>query len=89
MIVRIDKSFQKDVNKINDGKVKAAVVEIISEAQSAEYLSSINNIKKLIGHKNKYRIRLGNYRIGLEYNEDHELIFTRFLHRKEIYQKWP
>ena len=89
MIVRIDKSFQKDVNKINDAKVKTAIVEAIRHAQSAEYLSSINNLKKLIGHRNKYRIRLGNYRIGLEYNDDHELIFTRFLHRKEIYQKWP
>lgn len=45
MIVRIDKSFQKDVNKINDAKVKTEIVEIINHAQSAEYLSSINNIK--------------------------------------------
>lgn len=89
MIVRIDKSFQKDVNKISDEKVKATIIEVIRHTQSAEHLSSINNLKKLTGHKNKYRIRLGNYRIGLEYNEDHELIFTRFLHRKEIYQKWP
>jgi hypothetical protein len=46
MIVRIDKSFQKDVNKINDAKVKTAIIEIISDAQSAEYLLSINNLKK-------------------------------------------
>ena len=38
MIVRIDKSFQKDVSKINDEKVKTAIIEVIGHAQSAEHL---------------------------------------------------
>ena len=33
MIVRIDKSFQKDVGKINDAKIKHAIVEIINLIQ--------------------------------------------------------
>lgn len=88
MIVRIDKSFQKDLDKINDEKIKISVVEIIRDIQTVKTISSIKNFKKLTGYKNKYRIRLGDYRIGLEYNEN-TLIFIRFLNRKEIYQKWP
>jgi mRNA interferase RelE/StbE len=89
MIVRIDKSFQKDVDKINDAKIKHAIIEAIHLIQDTENFSSIKNLKKLTGYKDLYRIRLGNYRIGLRYTYDQELIFIRFLHRKDIYQKWP
>jgi mRNA interferase RelE/StbE len=40
------------------------------------------------GYERFYRIRLGDYRIGLELVGD-ELIFTRFLHRKEVYKYFP
>jgi mRNA interferase RelE/StbE len=89
MIVRVDKSFQKDINKISDQKVKNLVAEIIQSIRETEHLSTVNNLKKLTGFKDMYRIRLGNYRVGLRYSEDGELILIRFLHRKEIYQKWP
>jgi mRNA-degrading endonuclease RelE of RelBE toxin-antitoxin system len=36
-----------------------------------------------------YRIRLGDFRIGLEHVADNEIILIRFLHRKEIYKRWP
>ena len=88
MIVRIDKSFQKDLDKILDDKIKHPIIDIIREAQNAESIASLKNFKKLSGHKNKYRIRLGDYRIGLEYSEN-VLVFIRFLHRKEVYNKWP
>ena len=89
MIVRIDKSFQKDVSKINDAKTKDAIVETITEIRSAENISSINKLKKLVGYKSMYRIRLGDFRIGLEHTADNEIILIRFLHRKEIYKRWP
>jgi len=89
MIVRTDKSFQKDVSKINDSKTQIALVETIELIQQAEALSEIKNLKKLTGFKDLYRIRLGNYRIGLRFSETKELILIRFLHRKELYQKWP
>jgi mRNA interferase RelE/StbE len=89
MIVRIDKSFQKDVSKINDAKTKDAIVEAIADIRSAENILSINKLKKLVGYKNMYRIRLGDFRIGLEHTTDDEIILIRFLHRKEIYKRWP
>jgi mRNA interferase RelE/StbE len=59
MIVRIDKSFQKDVGKINDQKIKQSIAEIVKDVQQAENLLSIKNLKKLTGYRDFYRIRLG------------------------------
>ncbi|MBX6423476.1 type II toxin-antitoxin system RelE/ParE family toxin [Thermosulfurimonas sp. F29] len=45
-------------------------------------------MKKLKGYKDFYRIRIGDYRIGLQIKEN-KIIFVRFLHRKEIYRCFP
>ena len=82
MIVKTDKSFQKDVGKVNDTKLKHTLSEVIENIQNAENLSSIANLKKLTGFKDCYRI-------GLQYTKDNEIILTRFLDRKEIYRRWP
>ena len=70
MIVRIDKGFQKDISKIHDAKIKRSVSETIENIRQAENLISVTNLKKLTGYKDFYRIKLGNYRIGLEYTKD-------------------
>jgi mRNA interferase RelE/StbE len=89
MTIRIDKSFQKDISKINHTKIKIAIAETIENIQKAQTFSEIKNLKKLTGYKNFYRIKLGDYRIGLEYTKEHELILVRFLNRKEIYRQFP
>lgn len=89
MIVRIDKSFQKDISKINDAKIKGTIAEIIENIKASDNLFAITNLKKLTGYKEFYRIKTGNYRIGLEYTKDHEVVLIRFLDRKEIYKRWP
>ncbi|MGB5593914.1 MAG: type II toxin-antitoxin system RelE/ParE family toxin, partial [Crocosphaera sp.] len=42
----------------------------------------------LKGYQSFYRIKIGDYRIGIE-ADNNELIFVRFLHRKEIYRFFP
>jgi len=46
------------------------------------------NIKKLKGEGDYYRIRVGDYRIGMKVN-DGVVSFVRILHRKEIYRYFP
>lgn len=43
---------------------------------------------KLEGYKIAYRIKLGDYRIGV-FIEDETIEFVRFVHRKDIYKKFP
>ena len=88
MIVRIDKSFEKDSDKIKDKNLLYSIADCIELLVKADNIKSIKNIKKLKGSNYFYRIRIGDYRIGLEIkNETIELI--RFLHRKDIYKFFP
>ena len=54
----------------------------------ANALPEIRNIKLLQGHEDFYRIRVGDYRIGL-FVEGETVAFVRILHRKEVYRYFP
>lgn len=61
------------------------------EKDAKNFLLKFNrdlNAEKLSGSKDAYRIRLGNYRIGI-YKEDNKVILSRVLNRKEIYRYFP
>ena len=88
MLVKIDKSFQKDVKKIKERIILKRIAATIRQVQKAENISTIKSIKKLSGTSNNYRIRIGEYRIGLIITEK-AVIFIRFLHRKDIYKFFP
>ena len=85
MKVEFKSSFAKDLRKIKDDKIKQQVKEVIERAEKAQDLQAIENIKKLRGNDNYFRIRMGNYRLGLIIEKD-KVIFVRFLHRKDIYR---
>jgi mRNA interferase RelE/StbE len=86
--VRYESSFEKDLKSIGDKNLLKKIKKVIEEVKQADDSSSINNLKKLRGYDTFYRIRIGDYRIGIEITGD-KLIFTRFLHRKEIYRFFP
>lgn len=88
MQVRYEASFEKDLKSIGDKNLLKKIKKVIEEVKQADDSSSINNLKKLRGYDTFYRIRIGDYRIGIEITGD-KLIFTRFLHRKEIYRFFP
>jgi mRNA interferase RelE/StbE len=88
MIVLIDLSFQKDFAKIKDKKTRIALAKIIEQLEKAANLKQVKNSKKLSGFDNYYRIRLGDYRIGIISNKN-EIQLIRFLHRKDIYKYFP
>lgn len=88
MNIRFESKFAKDLQRISDGRLLKAVKELVLACKEAESLSEISQVKKLKGYDTFYRVRIGDYRIGLEIAED-ELIFVRCLHRKEIYRYFP
>jgi mRNA interferase RelE/StbE len=86
--IEFRKSFQKDLEKIRDSDLLAKIKTMLEEVENAEVLLDVNNTKKLKADGNYYRIRVGNYRIGL--TEDEGVItFARVLHRKEMYRYFP
>ncbi len=88
MIVLFDKSFLHDIRKINDAKLKSRISKIIQLIEKAESLNEIQNLSKMKGHPSAYRIRVGEYRIGL-FKEKEVIKLMRILHRKDIYTYFP
>ena len=88
MKLEFTEKFKQDVKKINDLKTKEKIIKIIDECASSNTLTKISNIKKLKGYDKHYRIKFGNYRIGLSYNHG-VIIFSRCMHRKDIYRYFP
>jgi len=88
MKVRYEESFEKDLKAVKDMKLLKRIKRILDEIKNAEDLRDIRNIKKLRGYETYYRMRMGDYRIGIEFMEG-TVILTRFLHRKDIYKYFP
>lgn len=89
MNLSFERSFLKSLDKISDEAVKNKIVEVIINVEEANSLHEINQLKKLKGFKNYYRIRLGDYRIGLEVQNNDMVIFVLIAHRKEVYRRFP
>ena len=80
--------FSRDIDKLPSTFVRKSVLKVIIKVEEEKSLSEIPNVKKLTGHKSAYRIRVGDYRIGIFVNR--ELVqFGRVLHRKDIYKVFP
>ncbi len=89
MNLRFEKSFVKDLKGVKDKSVLKRVKSVIEELESLDNLFAFRgDIRKLKGSDRFWRIRIGDYRIGLEV-EGNTVIFVRILHRKEIYRYFP
>jgi mRNA interferase RelE/StbE len=88
MNVEFRKSFEKDLSKIRDVELLQRIKGVIEEVESLDSLTDLSNVKKLKAEGDYYRVRVGDYRIGLSLNED-VVTFVRVLHRKEIYRYFP
>ncbi len=83
------KRFSKDLDAIKHiPEVKNRLLEFIDQLHSFDRLTDLPNIKKIEGFPGYYRIRIGDYRIGVKLANE-TLILVRFLHRKEIYRRFP
>jgi mRNA interferase RelE/StbE len=81
-------SFLKDLRNVRDKGLLRRVKELIENVEQAPNLGELNNIKKLKGGGHYYRVRMGDYRVGLTI-ENEVVTFVRFLNRKEIYRYFP
>jgi mRNA interferase RelE/StbE len=89
MIVEFDKSFSKSIIRLKDKSISQKLEELIINLESRNSLSVIPNLKKLSGFHSYYRIRIGDYRIGLERINDDTIRLIVVAHRKDIYKIFP
>ncbi|MBK5102036.1 MAG: type II toxin-antitoxin system RelE/ParE family toxin [Desulfobacteraceae bacterium] len=88
MKLEFRKSFIRDLKRVKDRATKNRVREAIQSVERAKNLREIKDLKKLSYRGRYYRIRIGDYRLGLIL-EDDTLILIRFLHRKDLYRYFP
>ena len=89
MDVQYRKTFLKDLKKLKGQSTYDRIVELtFSTLPEADSLQKIPNIKAMRGFSNRYRIRVGDYRVGIEvYGKKVEVM--RVLHRREFYHYFP
>lgn len=81
--------FLKDLKKLKNQPIYQQVYELAFETlPNLDSIEDLSNVKALVNSASRYRIRIGNYRIGFEINGDTLELF-RVLHRKDFYRYFP
>ena len=88
MKVRFKESFARDLRTVKDKVLLGRIRALIENVEKAESLADVTGLKKLRGGGAYYRIRVGDYRVGLAVEED-GVALVRVLHRREVYRYFP
>ncbi len=88
MKVEFKTSFVKDLERATDKSLRDRIKDAIERVERAQTLQEVENIKKLRGGERYFRIRIGDYRLGLALEGD-TAIFVRCLHRRDLYRHFP
>ena len=89
MNVEYSKEFVKAVKKLS-GKMLDSVRRAITEVKNAENINDITDCKKLVGYRNVYRIRIGDYRAFFTFHVEivNDTVYFRYIvSRGESYSK--
>lgn len=87
MEVIVTKNFIKQLKNC-PAYIQESTKAVLESLQSVKDLKEIPDVKKLEGYKIFYRIRIGDYRIGIKLIKP-EIIILTILHRSSIYKKFP
>lgn len=87
--VEYTKKFLKELSSLptdTQNRIKTIVFEELESDNPYE----LTYLSKMKGYQDKYKIRVGDYRIGLTLNKKKKVIICqRVAHRREIYQIFP
>ena len=89
MNIEYSKDFEKSVKKLS-GKMLDSIRRVITEVKNAESIKDITDCKKLVGYRNVYRIRIGDYRAFFTFHVEiinDTVIFRYLVSRGEAYAK--
>jgi mRNA-degrading endonuclease RelE of RelBE toxin-antitoxin system len=87
--VQYRKRFLKDLKKLKGQPVYEQVFELaFTILPKAPTLRDVAGVKALKGHSNRYRVRIGDYRVGIQVQGDTADVM-RVLHRREFYRYFP
>ena len=88
MKVRYSKRFLKQLSKIPLSTRNKIETFVFTELPSIEHIENSGKIEKMKGYEGFYKIRFGNYRIGMHVQHD-TLVLKIVMHRNDIYNYFP
>jgi mRNA interferase RelE/StbE len=87
--VEYTKTFLKELTHLPK-EIQKRGEEIAFKELSSENPFDIGCIEQMTGYRDKYKIRIGNYRMGITIFKKKKLIICqRIAHRKDIYRVFP
>lgn len=87
--IEYNKKFLKELSSLPK-EIQSRVELIVFNELETQNPFELGYISKMKGFKDKYKIRVGDYRIGLTIDKDnHVIICQRVAHRRDIYQIFP
>jgi mRNA interferase RelE/StbE len=87
--VQYRQAFLKDLKQLKSLTSYQRIYELaFTTLETINTLEEIPDIKAMRGYAGRYRIRIGDYRIGIEVNGD-VIEVMRVLHRREFYRYFP
>lgn len=82
------RSFAKDLKKIRLKSLQRELQLTLEQLEQSSTLQDMPNLKKLTHEGSYYRVRIGDYRLGLMI-ENETVTVVRFLHRRDMYRYFP
>ena len=90
MKILYTKAFNKDLEKLRDKQAAENIEEAIKNIKAASDKRFILHLKIIKGYKYYYRIKMGDYRLGIKINDKENTVeLIRFGNRKDIYKIFP
>lgn len=87
--VEYTKRFLKELAKLPEN-IRSRAEEIVFQELKTDNPFGLGYIEKMAGYSDKYKIRVGDYRIGLTLDTKAQIIAClRIAHRREIYRVFP
>lgn len=87
--VEYTKRFLKELATL-PSEIQSRIESIVFQELESENPFDLGYLEKMSGYTNKYKIRVGDYRIGITVEKQTRiLVCQRVAHRKDIYRSFP
>ena len=87
--IEYTKRFLKELSKLPK-ETQAKVEKIVFEDLLSSNPYNLGYLEHMTGYPDKYKIRIGTYRIGITIDKNNKLLICqRIAHRKDIYRVFP
>ena len=88
MTVEPSRQFSRDVRRLGSSQIRRRLDRTIQELIEVADITEVSGIKRLLAEGQHYRIRIGDYRLGITM-DGKIAVLRRFLPRGEIYRYFP